>query len=213
MVLTSCLHDAVEQKHRDLVHAMLQRGFPPSHVAILPAVRASDTATLKIFLDHGWEVNGWAEKGREIRPPLQYAVLANLTDLRQFLLAHGANPNFPNNNGWTALEFAAGEASIEVVLELLDHGGNPAIDDSLIHAAGHGRLDVAKLLLERGAVINALPKQLPLPWGQVRRANALEAAMQRNHQHMVQWLKGHGATARDGSLNPSGHYHGYHITG
>lgn len=198
MALYDCVRTAVEQQHRDLVRSMFRRegGFLPRRllsVGVDAAFHQHDTAMLKVFIDCGWDANEAGDPEMSMRPLLRHAV--DDADLRAFLLAHGASPNVPNHRGDTPLETAAQWSSVEVVREFLEHGGDPATDDSLILAAEVGRLDVAELLLERGADVNALLKEIPHPWGQRDRRSALQAAAALNHQHMVQWLKSHGATA------------------
>ncbi|PGH20077.1 hypothetical protein AJ80_03727 [Polytolypa hystricis UAMH7299] len=195
--LARCLGVAVEQQHHHIVRAMLQRGFLPyllSNSGIHAAFQTRNTSMLKTFIECGWDVN---ETGPDMsmRPLLRHAV--NDALLRSFLLAHGGNPNTQNSRGLTTLETAAQWSSADVVKELLDYGGDPTADDCLIHAAEVGRLDIAKLFVERGANVNALEKVLPHPWGQRRRRTALDAAIQTNNLEMVEWLEAHGATARN----------------
>ncbi|RDL42509.1 uncharacterized protein BP5553_02488 [Venustampulla echinocandica] len=195
--LQGSIRAAVEQKHHDVVRAMLQSGFLPynlSCLAVDAAFHGGDTAMLKLFIEAGWDVN---EAGPQMimRPLLRHAV--NLPDLRAFLLAHGASPNTENQRRLTPLETAVQWSGTDVVRDLLDHGGDPAKDDSLVAAAEVGNIDVADLLVSRGADVNALEKELPHPWGQRERRTALEVALERNHQDMAVWLRRHGATARN----------------
>ncbi|PGH08067.1 hypothetical protein AJ79_06066 [Helicocarpus griseus UAMH5409] len=195
VALQKCLSTAVTHQRRDVVRAMLQNGFlrpNVSEIGIKTAFQARDTSTLQIFIDCGWDVN---ETGEGMRPLLRHAV--NDATLRSFLLAKGASPNVENNRGITPLETAAQSSPVEVVRELLDHGGDPSKDDSLIMAAESGRIDVAELLVQKGANVNALMKDLPLPYGQRTRMTALDAATSNNHLEMVKWLESHGATARN----------------
>ncbi len=80
-------------------------------------------------------------------------------DVVAALLAGGADPNSKNNSGATALMWGVG--SPRVVELLLDHGAIPdAKPDSghtalIIAANSDGTSDVAKLLVSRGAKVNA----------------------------------------------------------
>ncbi|PGH09198.1 hypothetical protein AJ79_05727 [Helicocarpus griseus UAMH5409] len=198
VALSGCLRAAVTHQHRDIVRTLLKSGFLPNRLSgssINAALHGDDTITLLVFLESGWDVN---ERGQDMimRPLLQHAI--NRPSIRSFLLANGADPNLENERGTTALETAVqSSSSTETVKELLDSGGDPLRDDSLIIAAALGKLDVAELLLERGANVNASMKELAHPWGQRTRITALDAAAGRNQFHMVEWLKSRGATARN----------------
>ena len=198
VALQECLRTAVAEHHRDVVRALLQRpgGLLSSNLSGLgvnTAFHAHDTATLKVFIDCGWDVNESGREADSMRPLLRHAL--DDADLRTFLLAHGASPNVADIRGVTALETAVQFSELDVVRELLQHGGDPSTDDSLILAAELGRLDVAELLLKNGADVNASLKTLPQPFNQRSQKTALKAAMEGDHHHMVQWLKAHGATA------------------
>ncbi|RDW83783.1 ankyrin repeat domain-containing protein [Aspergillus mulundensis] len=81
-------------------------------------------------------------------------------DMVQFLLSRGADPNqsyyrFPI---WTALEGAAAFNSIPVIEALIDAGAELKSRRVLARAAGKGRIDVVKYLLDRGAPIDTNPR-------------------------------------------------------
>jgi ankyrin repeat protein len=70
----------------------------------------------------------------------------------------GANVDFQDDNGWTALHFASQEGHIEIVRLLLEKGANPNLHD--IHGNGplwtaimnsSGKLGIIELLLDAGA--------------------------------------------------------------
>ena len=74
--------------------------------------------------------------------PLLTAVQNRHYQLAKFLLEHGANPNIRNNGGWTPLYLAVDNRNIE--------GG-----DYPVRAADMDQLEFIKLLLDRGADVNA----------------------------------------------------------
>ena len=77
----------------------------------------------------------------------------------QALLAKGADPELGDTEGKNALHWAAGEGHREIVAYLLDHHAALNAQDGkfqetpLVEAAQFGRLEVVKLLLERGAAL------------------------------------------------------------
>lgn len=75
-----------------------------------------------------------------------------------FYLKHGANPNLGMYARiWSALATAAEyDASLEIVEMLLAAGADLDGSDALQTAAARGRVDLVRLLLEKGANIDAL---------------------------------------------------------
>ncbi|KAF2202247.1 ankyrin [Delitschia confertaspora ATCC 74209] len=198
IALQQALQSAVQNHHHSIVRLLLAHGmlpFPLSSVGLLAAFQQSDIKMLKTFIEGGWDVNepgrrdgAVNEPGQSLRPLLFHA-LSN-ADLRRFLLEQGANPNVQNQRGMTPLELAAEMYDIEIVRELLQHGGDPSGDDSLVLAAAKGKLDVVQLLVEAGAGdLNRVEKVLPMPWGQRRRRTAVEAAREARHEEVVRWLE------------------------
>lgn len=86
-------------------------------------------------------------------------------DLVRWHLKHGADPNIITRRGYTALNFATFECSLEVVKLLVQHGAD-VTNTTAIHSAisnsievppvSPGRLDIVTYLLESGANINQL---------------------------------------------------------
>ncbi|KAL4905219.1 ankyrin repeat-containing domain protein [Aspergillus multicolor] len=79
-------------------------------------------------------------------------------DMVQFLLSWGADPNesYCPWPVWTALEGAAALHSIPVIEALIDAGAELKNRRVLARAAGKGRLDVMRYLLDRGAPIDGV---------------------------------------------------------
>jgi len=67
--------------------------------------RPSGTATLKVLIDHGADVNFMSKRWCT---PLHYAVQRNLKDRVKMLVDHGANPSIvpPLDNGISPLGLA-----------------------------------------------------------------------------------------------------------
>ncbi|TAJ08015.1 MAG: hypothetical protein EPO61_11265 [Nitrospirae bacterium] len=77
----------------------------------------------------------------------------------QTLVTQGADVNAANENGSTALHFAADKGRAEVVRFLLDQGASVNVkaksgSTPLLLAAQSGSLEVVRLLLDRGAEVN-----------------------------------------------------------
>ena len=76
------------------------------------------------------------------------------------LVAHGADVNARDDNGWTPLGIAAAGGHMDVLTCLLDHGADLRLIDNLGYTALHsaaerGRADVERVLLARGAAVDA----------------------------------------------------------
>jgi len=106
------------------------------------------------------------------------------------LVAKGAKIEAGDENGRTALQFAAGGGKLEVVRFLLAKGANAASADNfgnstLLKAAHGGYTEIVKLLLDKGLDINQ-------PIG-VSKATALYVAAQQGHAGVVGELLKRGA--------------------
>ncbi len=106
------------------------------------AVRANDVESVKVLLAAGADVNqttgyGWS--------PLLVATQNRYYKLGAFLLDRGANPNLPHKGGWVPLYLATDNRNIE-------NGDYPVRKGDMDH------LDFIKLLLDKGAEINARVK-------------------------------------------------------
>jgi len=116
--------------------------------------RVGEIEAVKQGLEAGVPVNAFDSLDQDA---LIAAISYNSLDEVKLLLAHGADPNLPDNAGWTPLHFAAWFGSTSVVLkELIDHGANiDARNDRgitpLYFASVAGHDAQVKLLLEHGA--------------------------------------------------------------
>jgi len=107
--------------------------------ALIFAARQGDLETARILAEAGADVNQTSRYGWT---PLLTATQNRHYQLAAYLLAHGANPNLPNHGGWTPLYLATDNRNIE--------GG-----DYPVRAADMDHLAFIKLLLDRGADVNA----------------------------------------------------------
>jgi uncharacterized protein len=106
------------------------------------AVRSNDLDSVKVLLAAGADVNqvtgyGWS--------PLLVATQNRYYKLGAFLLEHGADVNLANKGAWTPLYLATDNRNIE--------GG-----DYPVRKADMDHLDFIKLLLDKGANVNARMK-------------------------------------------------------
>jgi len=106
------------------------------------AARSNDVESVKVLLAAGADINqttgyGWS--------PLLVATQNRYYKLGAFLLDHGADPNLANKGGWVPLYLATDNRNIE-------SGDYPVRKGDMDH------LDFIKLLLDKGAKVNARVK-------------------------------------------------------
>lgn len=116
------------------------------------------------------------------------------TELIRLLIQHGAQINSQNNNGFTALHFAANATIAEYLINQGATVNAPSIDKitPLHMAASRSLLDVALYLIENGAEINALDS-----WGN----SPLFQAIARKNILLTKLLINNGAVITDSLAN------------
>jgi uncharacterized protein len=117
------------------------------HTDVVQLLLSSDSSNSQPAVDlHAVNVDG--------RTALHIAASKDRTAAAALLLQHGAAVNTPDNNGYTALEFAAAHSSAELVQLLLDAGAELTGDSPALHASvlNSNGTAVQKLLLEQSAV-------------------------------------------------------------
>ncbi len=118
----------------------------PVEVAIDPEVKtlheaafAGDLATVKAFVDAGWDVNGRDEMEWT---PLFWACPSGHVDIARFLVEQGADVNARGKGGQTALLLATVSEHREIVRMILEAGADPNARDD----AGRSPLYLAREL-------------------------------------------------------------------
>lgn len=166
---TSLFH-AVSQRRIDICHLLLAKKadvnyvVPGSYSALIEAVQVGDVDIVNLLLDHQADTekteadagesgngNGWR------RTALHVAACHNERELVRVLLAHGANPNVCDSDGWTSVWAAAYFGHADIVRLLIDAEADIHIAASRqqtpLHVA-YQSPDVVRILVEHGADVN-----------------------------------------------------------
>jgi ankyrin repeat protein len=122
-------------------------------ILLFRASAKGDVGQVRKLLDQGSNVNAREENGET---PLMYAAVEDRTEVVDFLLNRGAAVNAVSLNGETALTRAVAVSRYNTVALLLTRGADIEKDNPLMYAAGGGDVKMIKLLLDRGAKINAV---------------------------------------------------------
>lgn len=134
------------------VHEPSTRGFTP----LLFAARNGDREITEMLLTAGVDINEAAKDGTTA---LVIATIRSHLDYAKFLLDRGADPAL--GPGFTPLHWVIGDWSSELAGEKTAVRPEGTEWDRLLPVEGQARLDFIKLLLSRGADINALAKTAP----------------------------------------------------
>ncbi len=152
--------------------------------ALVYAARANDLDSVKVLLAAGADVNQVSDYGWS---PLLVATQNRYYKLAAYLLDHGADVNLPNKGGWTPLYLATDNRNIE--------GG-----DYPVRKADMDHLDFIKLLLDKGANVNARMKDttetrtvFTNQWLDENGATAFLRASQSGDIVLMKLLLAHGA--------------------
>ncbi|EJT78443.1 hypothetical protein GGTG_03543 [Gaeumannomyces tritici R3-111a-1] len=173
---TNALRWACHGDDEDLVRFLLSAGIAPNENAIVQAAAKArekgDLRVLGLLLDAGWDINKPIRDGT----PILGAFIRH-PNLVSWCLSRGADPNAPSGSATsrTIMEFAAAYASPATVRLLVEEhgasvtGGSLVAHASMVHAeisppvknpkpssgTEHGRLEVARFLLDAGAPVDA----------------------------------------------------------
>lgn len=79
----------------------------------------------KLLIENGSDINGNSKMGT----PLMASVVVKNNDIAEFLIAKNANINAANENGFTALIYAAQFSNDKILKLLLKHNANKNIKD------------------------------------------------------------------------------------
>lgn len=121
---------------------------------LFAATRANDIARVRRMLDAGYDVNSTNAQGDSL---LILASREGAADVARLLLTRRARVEQRSRAGESALLLASIRGHLPIVRALLDAGADPTGSDwtPLHYAAAGGHEAVCKLLLDRGAAIDA----------------------------------------------------------
>jgi len=153
------------------------------HTPLYAAVNAKYPKVTQALLEAGANADFVFAKDRTT--PLFRATYINRPDIALLLLPHTRNLDVEaRDDGGTALLWAAGLDSTELVQQLVQRGADVRAPGILQSAAFNGRVRHIEYLMSQGVDINSRNR-----YG----ATALHVASGRGLVDMVTWLLGHGA--------------------
>ncbi len=176
MDLNYSLLRAVEQSNYDLILNLLRQGADinlkfkyenTSYFTLLSkALNIGDLSLIQILLDNNIDID--EPYGKQNNTALIQAVFNNNYELAKILLAYGANPNFSNSIGGSALTCAAGK-NLKMLELLIEYKGDVNVsnidviyDTPLTFAIkqlnDQDALSIVKKLIEHGADIEGVNK-------------------------------------------------------
>ena len=185
------LVNAVAEQDAQTVPALLESGVnvntpqADGATALLWAAHWNDLETAELLLRAGANVNAANDYGVT---PLALACENVSAPMVEKLLKAGADPNAAQSSGLTPLMIAARTGKASVVKALLAHGANVNATVSKTHhsalmwAAAEERLDIAQMLIGKGADVHArsttgfTPLMFAARNGDIKMAKALIAA-------------------------------------
>lgn len=178
----SLLHAAASNGQAKVIEYLLQRGMDinakaengmtPLHYAAL----SSREVAVIVLLAHG--ANPQLRNSRGNTPLLLTHLWGPVASA---LVASGSDVNERNNEGWSALDLAAGQNGALATKFILDHGGDAKGRDKSGLTALHRARDAAvvDLLVAAGADVNARSKEGLVPLDFVSQATVVDALVAR----------------------------------
>jgi uncharacterized protein len=154
---------------------------------LIAAAINDDPIAVRNLIRQKADVNASAPDGTT---PLHWAVRANDLAMVEALLAAGAEPQARDRYGLTPVSLACSNANSAILAKLLDAGADRNSPDPqgttalMIAARTDGGTQAVKLLLERGAAVNAVDSV---------QSTALMWAVRSNHPEVVDLLIHHDA--------------------
>lgn len=129
--------------------------------------------------------------------PLIFAIAGNRENTANYLLKHGANPNKCATYNMCPIWYAVNRGSLDITKQLLVRGANPnsnpgfnALEWPMLHtAAAGGRVDILRLLVDKGANLEFS--------GYFRGDTALAVAVAAGQKDATQYLLNKGANLRE----------------
>jgi uncharacterized protein len=127
---------------------------------LIDAVKSGDRAGVRTGLQRKADVNAAEPDGTTA---LHWAVRADDLELTRMLLRAGADPTRANRYGVTPLQLAAVNGSLTASTALLEAGADPNVvlpegETILMTAARTGQPQLLRLLIDRGAAVDAREK-------------------------------------------------------
>ncbi len=171
-------------------------GAAGREVPLVDAVKAADTAAVRVLLARGVDANASEANGTTA---LHWAARLDRLDSMDLLISAGANVKAANRYGVTPLSLACANGNATIIERLLKAGADPNTalpggETALMTTARKGSADAVKVLVAHGADINARES--------TRGQTALMWAAAQNNVAAIQALLAAGADIHARSAEP-----------
>ncbi|KAG5266413.1 hypothetical protein AALO_G00231780 [Alosa alosa] len=147
------IHVAAFMGHENIVKQLIHHGASPNttnvrgETALHMAARAGQSDVVRYLIQNGAKVD---IKAKDDQTALHISSRLGKVDIVQQLLQRGASANAATTSGYTPLHLASREGHHDVASLLLEQGASITATK-----AKHGQLEVANVLLQRGAAADA----------------------------------------------------------